>query len=179
MPNGTGGFIRPEEVLKELNIKEGATVADFGCGHGYFAVPLAKLAGKEGKLFALDVQKSALEQVESRAKLEGAANIQTIRCNLELPNGSTLQEQSADLVILANILFQSQKKAEIVAEAGRVLKSGGKLVIIDWRPQGVLAPKTGWLMNSEEAKNLAQTQGFKLEKEFQAGDYHYGLVFSK
>lgn len=179
MVKGTGGFLHPEKVLEELEIKPGMQIADFGSGHGYFAIPLAKIVGQEGKIFALDVLKTALEAVGGKAKLEGVSNITTIWSNLELKNGSKLQSQSMDLVILANILFQSQKKSEIITEAKRVLKSNGKLVIIDWQPKGVLAPKQGWLITDKEAIALVQNQGFKLEKEFDTDNHHYGLVFSE
>ena len=179
LPKGTGGFLHPEEVLKELEIKEGMKIADFGCGHGYFSVPLAKSVGQKGQVFALDVLKSALEGVESKAKIEGVSNIKTIWSNLEIEGASKLEDKSVDLVLLANILFQSQKKSEIITEAKRVLKNDGRIVIIEWMPQSFLAPREGWLITEEEAENLAESQGFKLEKKFATGSHHYGLVFNK
>lgn len=94
--------------------------------------------------------------------------------------GSHLPEAGADFVIIANILLQSEKKQEVLAEANRVARSGGNLAILEWDetpfpagpPQALRVPK-------HLAKRLAEEAGFKLEKEFEAGSHHYGLLFKK
>lgn len=129
---GTGGFINPEKIISQLDIKEGTKVADFGCGHGYFTIPAAKRVGQDGQVFAVDVLEEALDAVRSRSRLENLANIETRRGNLEAVNGSGLPNNSMDFVLLHNVLFQSQKKPEILKETKRVLKSGGTLALADW-----------------------------------------------
>lgn len=181
---GTGGFMNPEKILFEIGIEEGAKVADFGSGAGYFTIPLAQVVGDEGKVWAVDVLRSALEIIESKAKIGRLFNIETVRGNLEMLGGSKLKEKSVDLTLLANILFQSQKHSEILEEAKRVLKVGGKLVIIDWIPEqchllGPGQPGAGWPLPQELAQKEAEVVGFKLERKFSPGAYHYGLIFKK
>lgn len=179
MFKGTGNFLHPEKVLDQLDLEPGMKVADFGCGHGYFAIPLAKAVGAKGKVYALDVLKESLEAVKSKAATEEVSNIETIRGNLELNNGSKLKDSSIDIVFLAKILFQSQKKIAMVLESKRVLKPGGQLVIIDWLAKTALAPKEGWLIAKEEIKELTEAEGFNFDKELEVDDLHYGLVFIK
>ena len=177
---GTGGFINPQKVIDQLDLKLGMKVADFGCGHAYFTLPVSKAVGKDGKVYAIDVLPEALESVRSRAQLEGAVNIETIRGNLELPSGASLPANSMDLVLLHNVLFQSQKKPAIISEAKRTLKLGGILIVIDWRKEpSVIGAQAGSRLSFDEAKALAQSEGFVFNKVFDAGEYHYGLMFIK
>lgn len=174
---GTGGFLRPEQTLKQLDIHDGIAVADFGSGRGYFSIPMAKI-NPNGTVYAVDVIEEALQAVRAKAKLEKIFNIQTIRANLEVLGGSKLDDQSIDLVILANILFQTKNKKDILKEVKRVLKNGGKVAIIDWIEGVAMAPKEGWLISKEEAQQLAEETGFDLDKELEVDEHHFGLLFT-
>ncbi len=178
MPEGTGGFSQPEVILEQLILRDNMRVADFGCGHGYFSLPLASLVN-QGKLYALDVVEEALQAVNSQAQLEGMTNIKTIHCNLEISGGSKLTENSIDLVLLANILFQSQEKSAILKEAKRVLRKSGQLVLIEWITGSSLAPKHGWFISKEEARKLIEAEGLILSQELTMDNQHYGMVFKK
>ena len=178
---GTGSFMDPKKVINNIDIKEGSVVADFGCGAGYFTIPAAEKAGNSGRVYAIDVLASALESVESKAKLEGLLNIKTVRANLEVNNGSKLDSQTADFVILANILYQTNANGRpaILAESKRILKNNGQLVIIDWVPEsnspGI---ENKNCVSEEEIKNLAAKAGFRFEQSFVVGGDHYGLAFN-
>ena len=175
---GSGGFINPEAVISQLQIKEGMKVADFGCGHGYFSLPLAKMVGKTGRVYAIDVLQDSLDNVKSKAEIEGLNNIETIKGNLEMEGGSKLPNIECDFVILANVLYQSQKKEKIIKEALRVLKVQGRMVIIDWRADDLtIGPQEGWRVSEDEIKEMARNQGALFLQNFQTGNFHYGLVF--
>ena len=177
---GTGGFLHPERTLAELDIRPGMTVADFGAGGGYFTIPAARMIGNGGKVYAIDVQKQAINLVKSRANLEHLLQVDTIWADLELPQGSGLADQSVDVVLIANILFQAEKKGVILGEAWRVLRQGGTLAILEWDQTPFPAgPPPESRVPKEEARNLAQTAGFAFEHEFNSGDHHYGLLFKK
>lgn len=175
---GTGGFMRPDEVLLNLEIKKGMEIADFGCGAGYFTILLAKLVGKEGTVYAVDVVESALDSVRGKAKFSCLFNIETIRGNLEKMKGSGLKDACCDMVVLANVLFQSPDKPAILKEARRVLKKSGKIVVIEWREDAPFGPEVRYRIGKEALKQMVKEAGFVLEKEFPAGSSHYGLVFS-
>jgi ubiquinone/menaquinone biosynthesis C-methylase UbiE len=177
-PPGTGGFLNPQKIIDNLEIKDGLIIADFGCGHGYFSLPLAKKVGQYGKVFALDVLPEALEEVNSRAKLEGIQNIESKRCNLEKEGGSKLPDSSCNMVLVANLLFQTEDDEKVIREAKRVLKPEGKLVFIDWRPDVSLGPQ-GKRVKPEEIKELLLKENFSFEKELPTDNYHFGLIFKK
>jgi len=172
------GFLQPKEILKQIDIHNNMNIADFGCGSGYFSIPMAKIV-EEGRVYALDIMKDALEAVRSKVELENISNIETVHCNLEDSNGSKLNDGAIDLVLLRNILFQSQKKSEIIKEAKRVLKDNNRLIIVEWIKASPLAPKDCWLISKEEAQQLIKLEGFDFEKELEIDNHHYGLVFRK
>jgi len=174
----SGGFLRPEEIIKKLNIKENTIIADFGCGSGYFTIPLAKIVEK-GKVFALDVLPEALESVRSRAKLEGLFNIETKHCDLEVENGSGLESDLIDIILLANILFQAEKKDVIIKEAKRALKKGGELAIVDWKPNQPMGPPDDLIISIESVKEIAKKIGLVFNKEFPVDEYHWGIILKK
>ena len=174
-----GGFLRPETIIEELGIKKGIKIADFGCGAGYFTIPMAKIVDEKGKIYALDILKTALESVKSKAKFEGLLNVIGIRSNLEVLGGSKLKAQSVDLALLANILFQSSKKADIVKEVKRILKKNGRMVVIEWKEKQPMGPPEKLITSKGLVQDLAKSEGFKFKKEFPAGRGHWGMIFAK
>lgn len=173
-------FINPQAVIDQLGIVEGAVVADFGCGTGYFVFPIAKKIGETGIIYALDVLAPKLEAIESQAKLSGLTNIVAKHVNLEKDGGSKLEDGSLDWVVLSNMLFQNENKGVIIKEAGRVLKPGGKMLIVEWKKEDLaIGPQSNLKISKEEATKLAEDAGMKMEKEIAVSDYHYGLVLTK
>jgi len=153
------------------------TAADFGCGSGGWVIPLAKRL-EQGLVYAIDIQEEPLSALESKLKLEGIQNIKKILSDIEIENGSKVPALSSDLVLMTNLLFQTEKKKEVFMEANRILKPKGKILVVDWKPEVSLGPEEG-RVSPEEVKKLAEEFNLKLRKEFSAGDYHYGLVFEK
>ena len=171
-------FLNPRRLVEEIRPSVNDVVADFGSGSGSLTVELARLVGSGGSITAIDVRNEALESVRSSALIAGVRNIKTVLADLENPQGSTLRDESQDLVLLANILFQSDDKPSIIGEAKRVLKPGGRLVVVDWLPsESPLGPKPEHSLKPEEIKSLI---GLELDRQLElVGSYHFGFVFRK
>ena len=90
-----------------------------------------------------------------------------------------MEDESVDIVLLANILFQSTKKAAIIKEARRVVKKGGKMIVIDWKKDQPMGPPQDLIVSEDLIKDLAEKEGFGLERKFSAGDRHWGIIFTK
>lgn len=178
-PAASVGFLNPGELLRRLDILPGSEVADFGCGAGFFAIPLARLVGEQGVVHAIDVRAAPLEALGGRAKLEGIYVIQTHRADLESPRGSGLADASQDIVLMANILFQVHDRAAVVREAHRVLKSGGRLVAVEWHAEASLARSFASHATQTDVQTLAAAAGFKQEHTLEAGSHHFAIVFRK
>jgi len=167
----------PEEVLSQLTLKSYMTAAEFGCGSGGFTIPLAKRL-REGKVYGLDILEEKLSALKHKAELEKVFNIQTKLTDLDEKEGSGLPSSSLDLVLIPNVLFQAEKKDNMIEEAARILKDGGELVVVDWKEDAAMGPKEGRI-SADEVKKMAEKLNLKLKKDFSAGPYHYGLVFEK
>ena len=170
-------FLNPEEVLKKLNLKEDMVACDFGSGSGGWVLPLARIL-TEGKVYAIDILEEPLSALKGKAETSGIQNIKTIRSDVEKKKGSTIKDNEADLVLMTNLLFEAENKEEVLAEGKRVLKKGGRIIVIDWKKQAVLGPKTG-RVSPDEIKDIAKTLDLKTEKEFEGGNYHWGLILEK
>lgn len=172
-------FLSVEKIVSELNIAPNETIADFGVGHGFFAIAFAKKIGPSGQVFAIDVLPTALEAVRSQAKIEGLFNIKIIRGDLEKPGGSTLPDGVCDVVMIANVLFQAPDKSALLIEAKRVLKENGRLAVVEWKPYIAVGPKKESRLPEAELKQLVVSKGFSEIKTIDAGSHHYGFIFKK
>lgn len=171
----------PGRIASGFGLTQGMRAADFGSGAGYFTILMAKLVGDSGLITAVDLMNPALETLRAKAKMEGLGNIQTVRSNLEVLGSSGLANDSQDMVLLANILFQNSDKALIVSEARRVVRPGGSIIVIDWRKgaDGFGPPKE-LRTDEEEMKQLIMgNDGLKFIGPIDAGIFHYGLMFRK
>jgi len=93
-------FLPRKNVLKEVAIKPGFDVLDYGCGPGGYIIAAAELAGKSGKIYALDIHPLAIQRVQGIAAKKQLANVETIcsDCKTGLP------DNSVDVVLLYDTL---------------------------------------------------------------------------
>ncbi len=175
-----GGMVDPSSLVDQLGIREGMRVADFGAGSGYFTMLFAQRVGESGRVSAIDVQESPLETIRAKAKAANLSNIEPIRANLEVSGGCGLSDASQDIVLMAQILFQSSKKQDIIREAKRILKPGGGLVVVEWdKGKGGLGPSDEHRMSAADAQKLVEGEGFVFDRSLAAGAFHYALMFKK
>ncbi len=170
-------FLNPIEVLNRLQLSKNMVAADFGCGSGGWAIPLAKKL-EEGVVYAIDILEEPLSALKGKMALAKISNIRIIRSDIENKNGSTLADNSVDLVLITNLLFQCEEKKSVLEEAKRILKSRGKILVVDWLKDNPLTREIEYV-NFDEIKEIAKDLELKLEKEFKAGSYHWALIFEK
>jgi ubiquinone/menaquinone biosynthesis C-methylase UbiE len=173
-------FIDPDFVLDQLDIAKGIKAADFGCGTGYFSLAVARRIGDEGIVYALDILPQRLESVASNAKNLNLTNIITKRANLENVGGSKLGDDSMDLVILKDMLFQNKKKKEILQEAGRVAKSGANILVVEWKiADSTIGPERNLRISRDVLLDLVQQANLSVLKDLDAGNFHFGILLGK
>jgi len=179
---GGNQLLNPKDILEQIvGLSYGDIVAGLGCGpKAYFSFQAARIVGDKGLVYAVDILKDVLSSVESHARSNGFNNVKTIWSNLEIYGATKIPENSLDLAMLVNVLYQSINVPSIIKEAARLIKKDGKILIIDWRGVGTpLGPKGNKRIDPNHIKELSDALNLELEKEFQAGQYHFGLIFKK
>lgn len=173
-------FLNPEKVLFNSGITKGQTIADLGAGSGYYAIAAAKLTGNGGVVYVVDILDSALDHVAAEARMRGFTNIKNVKADLESQQVTQINTGSVDTVVLANIIHQVKHKEHLFVEAYRMLKTNGKLVVIDWSPKfSPIGPQAENRIAPETIKELASKSALKFNSEIETDSYHYGFVFVK
>ncbi|MEI6288590.1 MAG: methyltransferase domain-containing protein [bacterium] len=179
-PRG-GNELITANIFEKLGITAGMKVGDFGCGNlGYFAFPPAKIVGKDGIVYAVDILKSVLQSVDQIAKQQGYDNVRTVWSNLEIVGATKIPAGTLDVAALINVLFQSDKDELVFQEIKRLLKSGGKMMVVDWKSITTpFGPPMADRIKKEEVIAHGNKAGLTVIEEFEAGPYHYGVIFVK
>ncbi len=179
MNKATAGFCSPQDNVLQMGLAEGMKVGDFGAGSGHYAFAAAKIVGEKGRVYAVDVQEDVLTRLKAEAHHLRLKNVETIWGDLEKLGGTALKEQSLDAVILSNTLFQIERKKEMIDEIRRVLRSGGKLLVVDWAGcYGGIGPSEARIVSEHAAEELFIGAGFHKAKGFRGGAHHYSILFT-
>lgn len=172
-------FANPVVILDAFGLSEGERVADLGCGAGYFTVAASDRVGETGAVYAIDVQAELLTKARSLDQTK-RENIHFITADLEVPGSTHLGTGVVDTALLINVLFQLSDIALALAEAVRITRPGGRLLVIDWTDSfGGLGPPEEHIVSEAEARSAAEAAGCACEPFMHAGDHHWGLLCTR
>ena len=164
----------PEAILADIGLKPGFTFVDIGCGGGFFTLPAARMVGRRGKVYGLDVDARSITSLKELAAKEGLKNLNLTAGQAE---ESVICEQGADIVFFGIVLHDFQDPARVLENARRMVKSAGKLVNLDWKKEPMdLGPPLKIRFSEDMAVRLIQTAGFTVETVKDSGPYHYLVV---
>ncbi len=121
-------FLRPrKDVVKEVGIREGFHVLDYGCGPGSYVKAVAELVGKSGKIYALDINPLAIQTVKKMTEKNRLTNVETILSGYK----TELPDDSIDVVLLYDTFHDLTDPNGVLEELHRVLKPHGVLSFSD------------------------------------------------
>jgi ubiquinone/menaquinone biosynthesis C-methylase UbiE len=113
--------------VKEVGIRQGFLVLDFGCGAGSYVKPVAELVGNSGRIYALDINPLAVQMVKKIAEENRLANVETILSDCE----TGLSDDSVDVVLLYDTFHDLTNADRVLEELYRILKPEGILSFSD------------------------------------------------
>ncbi len=172
-------FINPASVVAQTGLGRGMTVADFGCGSGFYVLPAAQLVGNEGTVYAVDAQEPKLAATMSIVNQFGYKNVKAIKADLNKPLVD-IPEGSIDLVIIGNILHEVKDKLSLIKNAYRVVSNDSGILIVEWK-KGLtpIGPPISKRVDQTAIEVLLMQAGFQKVRELEADGYHYAVLFRK
>lgn len=115
-------------VMDLAKIGKGTTVADIGAGEGYYTVRLAERVGKEGRVLAQDIDRSALERLGARVERERLDNVSIKPGN---PDDPKLPDASFDRIFLVHMYHEVEEPYAFLWRLRPALRPGGKVIVVD------------------------------------------------
>jgi len=167
---------KSDELVKALDIREGARIADIGAGTGYFTWRLAQYAGATGKVIAVDIQKRMLDLAADAVKQHGLSNVDFV---LAKENDPRLPERSLDMVFIAHSYHEFADPEMIMEAVRRSLKPGGRLVVVEYAKEKKSAPASPLhKMSFDEIRSEIEPIGFDLDRILDFLPVQHGLIFT-
>ena len=173
-------FLNPQKVVSLAGLQEGMKVADIAAAAGFFTRAAARVVGARGEVWATDSNRNLLPRIKNLSLGEGLHNVEVLHGSAEQAVGTGLPKGAFDFVIAANALWHTEQKEQFAAEAVRLLKRGGKVLLVDWSGSyGGLGPPEHHIVSAAAARRLFEQAGCKYLTEVPAGGYHFAVILIK
>ncbi|OPY30020.1 MAG: hypothetical protein A4E28_00518 [Methanocella sp. PtaU1.Bin125] len=164
----------PEPILRAIGLAEGMVFADIGCGDGYFAIPAARMTGRDGRVYALDADAGSIKRLAEKAENAGLFNVSLVAAEAETVVPC---ESCADIVFFGICLHDFKDPEQVLVNARRMVKEGGKLADLDWKKKPTArGPPPDIRFDEARASALITSAGFTVESVSDAGPDHYLII---
>jgi len=170
----TEGLLNIEEILNILNIRQGQTILDAGCGTGYMSKIFSKEVGPSGKVYALDADRYFLKILREETQ---KSNIEIIEGDITGRTG--IKDASVNLIYISTVIhsFTRQRMQGFLQEAVRLLKPDGQLAIVEIeKKETPFGPPMESRYSPDELKNIVHMHPVNT---VHAGEHFYMQIFQK
>jgi len=172
-------YARRAEVVAALDLRPGMTVADIGAGTGFYTRLIADAVGSEGRVYAVDIAQSFVDEIVRTATEQGLTNVQGVVNN---PRSAMLPRDSLDLAFVCDTYHHFEYPKSMLRSIREALKEGGDLVVIDFRK--IPGFSSGWVMGHVRADRPRvikeiEAEGFRLVEQPDILHSNYFLRFRK
>ncbi|MHC4911194.1 MAG: class I SAM-dependent methyltransferase [Planctomycetota bacterium] len=162
-------------LLEQLAVTPGMSLCDMGCGNGFYTIPLAKLTGPTGRVFAVDIQQPMLDMLSDNAKAAGVSNIEPLLGTYVDPG---LAEKSVDLMLLVDVYHEMSHPEQMLAAMRKALKPDGRLVLLEFRAEDPKVPiKPLHKMTKAQILKEYEANGFELVKAYDGLPWQHMMWF--
>lgn len=163
-------LLPPQKILEDFGLESSDVVLDMGAGTGYFTLPAA---GMTERVIALDVEPRMLALLEKRLQDQNVTNVELREGKIEeIP----VEDGSVDKVIASFILHETDDLDQVIQEMKRVIKPGGKTLIIEWEKKETdQGPPLAHRLDIKDLKQQLEAHQVTIEKSIQENGKHYLL----
>jgi arsenite methyltransferase len=166
---------KSQAVMDALAIGPGSRVADVGAGSGWFTERFSRRVGREGVVYAVDVQPAMLAKLRERVVEERLSNVRVIEASYDdahLPPGKS------DVVFFASVYKEIDDRVAYMKRLRAALATGGRVAIVEYDPEaeGPGPPKRVRLPKQTVLAEL-DAAGYRLVADHDFLPRHHFLVF--
>ena len=166
---------KTSEMIKELKLKPGISVADIGSGNGYHTLMMAKIIGEKGQAYAVDIQPEMLIMLEERAKKAGMENIKLIENRFW---DADLPEKSVDFVLMADVYHEFSHPQQMLSSIKKSLKEDGVVCLLEFKSEDPKVPiKPEHKMSKAQVIKEMSSNGFVLSRSYDKLQWQHLLFF--
>jgi len=167
-------YQNPEDILAKIGLTSGMTFIDVGCGGGFFAMPAARIVGNTGKVIGFDVNIEGLEALKELAAKEGLYHVDVAAGSAE---ETVLCEKCADIIFFGLVVVHLQEPVKALVNAGKMLKTGGRAVVFDWKKKLTRqGPPMEQRLSEKQVTGFIEAAGMKPISVGETGPYHYVIT---
>jgi ubiquinone/menaquinone biosynthesis C-methylase UbiE len=168
-------YLNPDLIWEKAALKNPIVLIDIGAGTGFFALHFSKKI--EGKIYACDISDEMVKWMNDNLLLESQGIVIPVKMD---ENSVPLPDGTADLVYMINLHHELEDPIRVIKESLRLLKEGGRLMIIDWKkeetPEG---PPLELRVEEETIEHQMRTCGFSDIRKYALLQYHHFLIGEK
>jgi predicted methyltransferase len=161
---------RPEQVIELLECGPGMTAVDLGAGTGYFVAALSKAVGPEGRVLALDTERSMVDALVERIEQEKLRNV---TANLVGPDEPALPLRSVDRVLIVNTWHHISERVRYAEKLLAALRPGGLLLIVDFTIESPEGPPPQMRLTYDTVVQELEGAGFRAKALEESLPYQY------
>lgn len=166
---------RPAAVVEALAISQGDRVADVGAGGGYFTWRLADAAGSTGRVYAVEVDETALRLLREDVRARNLGNVEVLRAS---PGDAGLPEP-VDLLFLADTYHHMSDRVQYFRSAARYLKPGGRVAIVEFHDKGLFSGLLGHGTAKERVREEMDKAGYRAVADHDFLERQHFQVFQR
>ena len=182
-------FLDSDEILAELDLKGNETFLDAGCGDGYISKRAVEKYLPQGKVYAVDAYAESIRQLQEYVDENDIENLIPVGADITgtIPD---VGDESVDVVLMLNVFHgfkDDNQKEEVINELKRIVKSNGRIAIMDFKPiEMTKGPPIDVRISHVEMEKTFNRFGLKrtylnvnIGEENPQGKSHYLIIFEK